>query len=591
MKALILAAGLGTRLLPYTDYMPKPLFSVCGQPVLDIIIRLLQHADCKGVIINTHHLHHKIDSFISRQQYFIPVYTRYEPAILGTGGAIKNAADFFDGQPFMVINSDIVTDIDLREVCSFHLNHNYPATLVLHDRMEFNSVSVNHDDFITDFGNQPKALAGSHVSLKNNDLKKNGIFEGIRNLAFTGIQVLDPEVIDFIPDNLFSNSIDSYRKMISKGKKIKAFISKKRYWNDIGTPARYKKTVVDKMAPKAFKLAWPDYRDTDIHQTELKGDGSDRRWHRLVADSRSLIMADHGIRTQSSTLEVDSFAAIGRHLQNRGVPVPKIYLYDTFSGLVFMEDLGDLNLQTVIKKAGSKDKIIDSYKSVITLLVKLSICGARGFEPSWTYQTRCYNSDFILKNECRYFVDAFLKGFLKMDLNFETFQNEFNLLACRAVENSVNGFMHRDMQSRNIMVKNNDFYFIDFQGGRFGPIQYDLASLLIDPYVELPDSIQNRLLDYCIKKLSDRIEFDRIDFDRVDFDRNKFKSCYKYCAITRNLQILGAFGYLAGVKGKTAFRQYIPAALKTLQHNLFSFENNDFPVLKSIVKKITSISA
>ncbi|OQX08058.1 MAG: aminoglycoside phosphotransferase, partial [Desulfobacteraceae bacterium IS3] len=121
MKALILAAGFGTRLLPYTEYLPKPLFSLANRPLLDIHIRNLEKAGCTGILINTHHLHKKIEEFIAGQSYSIPVLTRHEPQILGTGGAIKNAADFLDNCPFMVINSDIYTDIDFLKVYDFHL--------------------------------------------------------------------------------------------------------------------------------------------------------------------------------------------------------------------------------------------------------------------------------------------------------------------------------------------------------------------------------------------------------------------------------------------------------------------------------------
>ena len=126
------------------------------------------------------------------------------------------------------------------------------------------------------------------------------------------------------------------------------------------------------------------------------------------------------------------------------------------------------------------------------------------------------------------------------------------------------------------MVKNGDYYFIDFQGGRMGPIEYDLASLLLDPYVSLPYPVQHQLLEYCIEKL----------LSAADFDPDKFRTCFKYCALTRNLQILGAFGYLSKAKGKTYFEKYIPQAVETLKKNLFSLSDFKLPKLMSIVKKI-----
>ncbi|MGD9281894.1 MAG: sugar phosphate nucleotidyltransferase, partial [Desulfobacterales bacterium] len=129
MKALILSAGLGTRLRPYTDHTPKPLFTICGRPLLDITISKLIEAGCESIMINTHHLHTQIEAFVAQQTYPIPIETRYEPIILGTGGAIINVKDFWNDHPFMVINADIVTKIDLRAVYDFHCQHRHPVTL------------------------------------------------------------------------------------------------------------------------------------------------------------------------------------------------------------------------------------------------------------------------------------------------------------------------------------------------------------------------------------------------------------------------------------------------------------------------------
>jgi aminoglycoside/choline kinase family phosphotransferase len=136
--------------------------------------------------------------------------------------------------------------------------------------------------------------------------------------------------------------------------------------------------------------------------------------------------------------------------------------------------------------------------------------------------------------------------------------------------------MHRDMQSRNIMVKGQSIYFIDFQGGRIGPIQYDLASLLIDPYVDLPQHIQAQLLEYSLKKLS----------ATAAVEPDKFLACYYYCTLTRNLQILGAFAYLSRAKGKKQFEKYIPPAVKSLKSNLTADDHSEFPRLTGVVDDV-----
>ena len=125
------------------------------------------------------------------------------------------------------------------------------------------------------------------------------------------------------------------------------------------------------------------------------------------------------------------------------------------------------------------------------------------------------------------------------------------------------------------MIKNHQVYFIDFQGGRFGPIQYDLASLLIDPYVKLPDIIQAKLLDYSIDTLS----------VMTAVEPEKFRRCFNCCSLTRNLQILGAFAFLSRVKGKPYFEDFIPAALQTLRSNLLAGRQDEFPALTAAVEE------
>ena len=151
MKALILAAGFGTRLLPHTRHTPKPLFPIGGTPLLDLLIHRLIAAGCEAVAVNTHHLHQDMDAHLASRTYSVPVFSRYEPEILGTGGAIKNLADFWDDRPFMVVNSDIVTDMDFREIYDFHLSNQSCATLVLTDYPSLNSVETDASGNITRF--------------------------------------------------------------------------------------------------------------------------------------------------------------------------------------------------------------------------------------------------------------------------------------------------------------------------------------------------------------------------------------------------------------------------------------------------------
>ena len=323
---MILAAGYGTRLRPYTNHTPKPLFSIAGRPLLDDIICRLQQAGCQSVIINTHHLHQQIEAFLADQNYALEIHTRHEPEILGTGGGVKNVTDFWDNQPFMVINADIVTDIDLAEIYQTHCRHQPVATLVLCDDPTFNSVSVEQNKWITGFPGK----------LQDAGHRANTL------LTFTGIQVLDPLVLDYIPPGKPYSSIDAFKKILADGKKLRAVVVPKKKWQDIGTPASYRRTAIDTAVPIAFKKAFSTADDRPVDHIKLKGDGSQRQWYRLQSLQDSLIMVDHGIRQTRLTTEVDSFVQLGRHLHHQGVSVPKIYVYDTFSGLVILEDLGDV---------------------------------------------------------------------------------------------------------------------------------------------------------------------------------------------------------------------------------------------------------
>ena len=559
MKALILAAGYGTRLLPFTQTTPKALFSIGGRPLLDINIHMLIAAGCDAIMVNTHHLPQKVEAFLTAQKYPLPVHTRHEPQILGTGGAVQNMADFWDNTPFMVINSDILTDIDLAQVYRFHLSHPYSATLVLIDDPRFNTVCIDEHHHINGFRRGQDSVGNAFAAL-----------------TFTGIQVLDPAILKSIPKTGYANIIDVYETILSQGNHLQAFIASEHSWSDIGTPVAYRKSAFEAMAAEAFGTIAPREVAGRLAKTRLQGDGSDRIWSRLSAGKHSLIVVDHGIRTQQPPAEVDAFVSIGNHLHERGLPVPGIISHDTFVGLVFLEDLGDENLQARIGRTQSRDRIIAYYQQAVDILIQMSIAGAMGFDPAWACQMPRYDEDLILKNECRYFVEEFLNEYVGIEVDFERLADDFYHLAEQALSFGVDGFMHRDLQSRNIMVHGDRLYLIDFQGGRMGPLQYDLASLLIDPYVSLSTCVQNRLLAYCIKRLQ----------MRMDIDPAAFRHCYKYCCLTRNLQILGAFAYLSRVKQKTYFEQYIPRAFKTLKQSLAGSENDEFQALKACVNEL-----
>ncbi|WP_372677590.1 sugar phosphate nucleotidyltransferase [Desulfosarcina sp.] len=562
MKALILAAGFGTRLAPHSRTLPKALFPVGGIPVLGRMLDNLKRAGCTAVAVNAHHLAHHIRSYLAENDFGLPVTLSVEPEILGTGGAVRHLADYWDGDPFMVVNADIVTDIELSTVYRNHRMGGAQATLVMHDRPPFNQVWVDEQNRIAGFAR----------------FSKPAETERLREMAFTGIHVMNAAVIQRIPNGGFCDIIDVYRQMLDDGVPIHAHVVQNHYWQDMGSPDRYREAVVDAMAPDVFQSVFPGYRGAAIRCRQLSGDGSDRGWFRLTAGTHRLIMADHGITTTLPGSEVNAFVRIGTHLRACGLPVPQIHAHDSFSGLVFLEDLGNRHLQQIVRQRPDGSGIEALYRKVINTLFDLTTKAAGGFDPVWTCQSPAYDVALILDKECRYFVDAFLNGYLKVAVAYEDLAAEFERLATNAVDHGLSGLIHRDFQSRNVMIQNGRHHLIDFQGARTGPIQYDLASLLIDPYAELPPDLQQRLLTYATEQAARLWKF----------PPERFIQGYRYCTVTRNLQMLGAFGFLSRVKQKEAFARWIPAAARMLADHIRAADQKAFPKLTAIAKKIGS---
>ena len=559
MKAMILAAGFGTRLRPYTLHTPKPLFTVAGRPLLAETLKKLADAGCDAAVVNTHHLAERIEAFLSENPPRIPVRVSREKEILGTGGAVRHVADFWDERPFLLINGDIVFDFDLSDIYRRHLETPALATMVLVKHPGLDSVAVTPSGHVAAFvrtGTPPGAGSGG------------GLY------TFTGIHVIEPALLDYIPARGCSSIIDAYETAMAEGHRINAHIVRDGRWSDIGTPRRYRRTACEAAAPLAFEAA-AGFRPApgEIGRERIQGDGSDRQWFRLRAKNSSIIMADHGIHARSGQGEAAAFTDIGRHLHAAGVRVPEIFWSDPSSGLVFMEDLGGTRLQSAVLAAGSEREVAGIYRRVIDALLHMATAGSRGFDTGWTCQTPEYDRSVILENECRYFVEAFLNGYLERRVEYSTLAGEFEVLAENTLRHAHYGLMHRDMQSRNILLYRGEPCFIDFQGARIGPVQYDLASLLIDPYVHLSRNVRESLFDYACRRLAALSPLDRGDFQKG----------YECCCLTRNLQILGAFGFLTRVKRKPLFEQYIPAAVESLKRQRSVFDMMRLAGLKKIV--------
>ena len=315
-----------------------------------------------------------------------------------------------------------------------------------------------------------------------------------------------------------------------------------------------------------------------LQVVQMIGDGSSRKFWRITDANRRLCLAVAPPNLDTINMaEARAARAIGLHLLKKNISVPKQYGWDEASGVLLFEDLGDCKLHNYVQQATDKERkgelIRSQYKLALKALVDMQIAAAESFNPEWCWDTPKYDKQIMLERESGYFLRAFWQELLKKSVP-SGIQEECEDLANRAATISSEYFLHRDFQSRNIMIYNGNPAFIDFQGGRLGPLAYDLASLLLDPYVNLGRTLQDELFDYYVNNLE----------KQKVVQRDQFKEDYLLLALHRNLQIIGAFSFLSEQRGKTFFRQFLRPAIKSLQVLLQQEFFTEYPTLKKCAK-------
>jgi NDP-sugar pyrophosphorylase family protein len=234
MKAMILAAGLGTRLRPLTNTIPKPLLPIAGTPLIVWNLLLLKRHGFHDVVINLHHLGPMIEKVLGNgSRYGLRIIYSREPMILGTGGGLKQAEPHFFGESVLVLNGDTLVDLDLSALWMFHQQRGAIATLVLRkdpEAAQWGLVEMNSDNRImriTGRGRTDQAPTQPRM--------------------FAGIHVLHPRLLRDVPEGVASTIIDPYIAAIQQGEMVLGYDSEG-YWSDIGTPERYAQAEQDASA-------------------------------------------------------------------------------------------------------------------------------------------------------------------------------------------------------------------------------------------------------------------------------------------------------------------------------------------------------
>jgi mannose-1-phosphate guanylyltransferase len=219
MKAAILAAGLGTRLRPLTDSVPKTLIPVLNRPLLGLLLAQLEAAGALQVAVNTYHLAGQVQDFLAGRPWGFHLSLSPEPELLGTGGGLKKLGKILRGGPFLAVNGDILTDLDLGAVYRAHQPEAI-STLVLHNCLPYNKVWVADGAVVSIGEPPPSGTAGPP-------------------LAYTGVQVVDPRLLDYIPGEGPYNLVTAWRAALAAGEPLSALVVTGHFWQDLGTPAAY----------------------------------------------------------------------------------------------------------------------------------------------------------------------------------------------------------------------------------------------------------------------------------------------------------------------------------------------------------------
>jgi aminoglycoside/choline kinase family phosphotransferase len=305
---------------------------------------------------------------------------------------------------------------------------------------------------------------------------------------------------------------------------------------------------------------------------KLHGDGSTRVFFRITSKKHKVILIWCPTGGDFYPNENDSYVYIGRHLLQKGIAVPKILGYLRPEGFILLEDLGSVHLQEAVQTGEQNVHFL--YRQAVELLLAIQMTATDDLDLSQCFDTPLYDPSFIIERELKYFYQNFVVGGLGLDMDWRDLEQDFLILAGRAGAGAAGSFfLHRDFQSRNIMVRKGKLHLIDFQGARLGPPQYDLASLLLDPYVQLPAALEDQLLN----------DYSRQFSERSGVSSQEFLGKYPHVALCRNLQILAAFAFLSRVRGRTHFARYIPPAWERLRLLLTEPACTDYRVLAELV--------
>ena len=327
-----------------------------------------------------------------------------------------------------------------------------------------------------------------------------------------------------------------------------------------------------------IKLMNNDLSEKIVDIKMLPASGSSRIYYRIQTEDKTYIA------TYNSNIEENiAFLAFSKHFAKANLPVPEIVSVNDEKDCYIQSDLGDTSLfnyvQNCVKNNSYDNTTIELYKQSISNLVDFQIKGNKDLDYSVAFPAPSFDRNSVI-DDLNYFKYYFLKVNDEINFNESRLNADFQNIADFIMEAPADFFMYRDFQSRNIMIKDNKTYFIDYQGGRKGPLQYDIISLLYQVKAQLPKTLRLELLDHYKKELSKYVNTEEIGFDKY----------YNAFILLRLLQVLGAYGFRGLIQKKQHFIESIPFALNellSLKDSLhFPFETNELTNILNQIEKI-----
>lgn len=597
INGIVLAAGFGSRLAPLTHHIPKPLLPMCGEPMLLRTLKRLKNAGVSHIAVNTHHLHEQIETCIRNSEYRDCTTLFHEETILGTAGPLINAKKLLlDCDYFVLHNADVVSDFDLSRMIREHAESGASLTMAMIDGPE-NRVQVK-DGQVRDI------LHKCHPA---------GIPD-TQDLTYACISVFSPDFFEILPETVqYYSFLDAWIKALNAGKKINVFSPDPGYfWSDIGSFHQYFEAhrILMKEQPlicgnecniasnskftgfnvigdhctvpdgahlhncilldgaeaesgysgwKIFGNGFNLHKDQkqlmelpilkqepeNLKISSLQEQGSDRQFFRVSANETKKIL----MISRETDRDFERFLSLGSVFHKYSMRTPEIYRYNREDYTVLMEDLGDNTLYNL--GCGAEDEtLFRLYSDVLTALADFQKKGELAIG-SEDLSCRIFSRK-LLRWESEYFFNEFLGGICEItfqEAEKQALSHEFELLA-EAARKLPYVPVHRDFQSQNILFREKTVRFVDFQGFRLGPYTYDLAALIKDPYMNLSKPLRDQLYRFAKTIFS--------------FHDRNFETDCLIGALQRNMQALGAYGFLSMKKGKKKYLDYAEPCLNIL---------------------------